>query len=168
MIEFFAEDAYDFLKDVPPFQFATEDEIREIIQSISIELYQKDTLILKQGGEPSNHLRVIKKGSVKVFIRTDEGVEVITDYRGEGDLIGYLSLFSSDKSRASVITLEETLCLLIPKKHIQNLIEKNPDIRDFFNHTFIRKYLDKPVSEMGDRSLMNIGSDKLLFTTTTG
>lgn len=168
MIELFAEDAYEFLKDVIPFQFATDDEIRHIAQNLSIELYQKDTLILQQGGEPSQYLRVIKKGSVKVYIRTNEGVEVITDYRGEGDLIGYLSLFSNDKARASVITLEETICFLIPKKQIQNLIDKNPAIKDFFNSTFIRKYLDKPVREMSDKGLMNIGSDKLLFTTTTG
>ncbi|HIJ60562.1 MAG TPA: CBS domain-containing protein [Nitrospirae bacterium] len=168
MIELFADDAFEFLKSVPPFQYATEDELQKIIQSLSIELHQKDILILQQGGEPNKYLRVIKKGSVKVFIKTDEGIEIITDYRGKGDLVGYLSILTEDKARASVITLEETLFLLIPKKLIKDLIEKNTSIRDFFNSTFIKKYIDKPVREMDVKRLMSIGSDKLLFTTTTG
>lgn len=162
------EDTINFLKLTPPFMFADETELENIARTASLEQYPKGTFILRQGGEPSKVLRVIKKGSARVSIITEEGTEALTDIRGEGDLIGYLSLFGEDKARANVVTVEDTTCYLIPREVIQRLIETNPTIRDFFNKTFLTKYLDKPVSEIYDKRLMNIGSDKLLFTTTVG
>ncbi|MCX8027504.1 MAG: DUF294 nucleotidyltransferase-like domain-containing protein [Thermodesulfovibrionales bacterium] len=168
MIDMKTEEIVNFLSEIPPFQFLQNNELVSLSEQISIEFYPKDTIIMKQGAEPSKFLRVIKKGSVKVFITTEDGIEVITDYRGEGELIGYLSLMSSDVAKATVVTLQDTICLLISKENFLRLLERNTDFRDYFNKTFLRKYIDKPVREYEDKGLMNIGSDKLLFTTTVG
>ncbi|MFQ3573071.1 MAG: DUF294 nucleotidyltransferase-like domain-containing protein [Thermodesulfovibrionales bacterium] len=168
MIDLHKEEISTFLSEIPPFQFLTKDDLSSLSEKIVVEFYPKDTVIMKQGAEPSRFLRVIKKGSVKVFIRTDDGLEVITDYRGEGELIGYLSLISSDVSRATVVTLEDTICFMISKEEFIKLLERHSDFRDYFNKTFLKKYIDKPLSDYENRGLMNIGSDKLLFTTTVG
>ena len=62
-----------------------------------------------------------KKGEVKVSIK-NENDEVFVDYRGEGDLIGYLLIFGGGKARATVVAVNDTICYLIKREPIQNLL----------------------------------------------
>lgn len=163
------DDTINFLKDIPPFLFLEPEAIRSLAAKMSLEFYPQNTIILKQDGPPSETLLVIKKGGVKVFIRSGDGEEVLTDYRGEGDLIGYLSLFSGDKSRANVATVEDTICYVISKETIQALYDSEPVIREFFHKSFVNKYVDKTFKEMHSKTLMiGGGTDTLMFTTTVG
>jgi CBS domain-containing protein len=162
------EDVASFLQAVPPFQFLDEDVLRAVADKMSLEFYPKNTVILKQDGPPSDSLLVIKKGGAKVFVRSDDGEEVLTDYRGEGDLIGYLSLFSGDKSRANVMTVEDTICYVIDRDTMQKLQDSQPVIRDFFHKSLVSKYVDKTFREIHGRHMMFGSTDKLMFTTTVG
>lgn len=162
------EDVVSFIKNVIPFQFLKEEELYSIAEKMMLEFYPQNTFILKQDGPPSDSLKIIKKGSVKVFVRSDTGEEIITDYRGEGELIGYLSLFTEGKSRVNVVTLEDTLCYLISKAETLKLIDRHPQIRDFFHQSFLKKYLDKTIQEMHVKSLCTSSSDTLLYTTPVG
>ncbi len=159
------EEVISFLKKVPPFQFLDEEALNTIASRVSIEFYPKDTLILKQDGVPSEYLRIIKKGSVKVFVRTKDNEEVLIDYRGEGDSFGFLSLVSGDRSRANVVAAEDTICYLIDKESVLRLLEKNPSLTEFFLKSFLNKYIDRTYKEMRSRSLLIGGGDKLLFVT---
>jgi len=159
------EEVITFLKKVPPFQFLDEEVLNTIASRVSIEFYPKDTLILKQEGVPSEYLRIIKKGSVKVFVRTKDNEEVLIDYRGEGDSFGFLSLVSGDRSRANVVAAEDTICYLIDKESVFQLLEKNPSLTEFFLKSFLNKYIDRTYKELRSRSLLIGGGDKLLFVT---
>jgi CBS domain-containing protein len=159
------EEVIAFLKKVPPFQFLDDEAIKTIASGVSIEFYPKDTLILKQDGVPSEYLRIIKKGSVKVFVRTKDNEEVLIDYRGEGDSFGFLSLVSGDRSRANVVAAEDTICYLVDKESVLRLLEKNPSLTEFFLKSFLNKYIDRTYKEMRSRSLLIGGGDKLLFVT---
>lgn len=162
------EDAVDFLKKVPPFRFLDEAKLREVSAGVSIELYPKGSIILQQNGPPSRYLRIIKKGGVKVFMKTSDDEEVIIDYRGEGESFGLLSLVGGDKSRANVVATEDTICYLINNETVMRLIDSNAAFTEFFLRTFFNKYIDKTYKEMQDRSLLYSGGDKILFSTPLG
>ncbi|MCS7164184.1 MAG: DUF294 nucleotidyltransferase-like domain-containing protein [Thermodesulfovibrio sp.] len=158
------EDIMDFLKSVPPFEFLTDEVINSITVKISMEYYPKGTHILLQDGAPSEFLYVIKKGGVKVYRRV-ENEEVVIDYRSEGDTFGFVSLMSGDKSRANVMAIDDTICYLIPKDTILNLISKYPEVRDFFLRSFMNIYLDKGYRDDQSRRAITYAVDKILFTT---
>lgn len=162
------EDVMEFLKNVPPFQFLDDRALKNIAGGVSMEFYPKGTLILQQDGPPSDLLRVIKKGGVKVFIKPDGNGEVIIDYRSEGDSFGLLSLVGGDKSRANVEAVEDTICYLFGKEIVLKLVDTNPFFTEFFLKSFLNKYIDKTYSEMHNKSLLYGGGDKLLFTTPVG
>ena len=60
------DDVVAFLQKVPPFQFLDEANIQAVARNISLEFYPKNMVILKQDGPPSDALRIIKKGGVKI------------------------------------------------------------------------------------------------------
>lgn len=162
------EEAIEFLKKIPPFQFLDGKTLEEVASGVSLELYPKGTTILRQDGPPSEFLRIIKRGSVKVFLKTGEGEEVIIDYRGEGESFGLLSLVGGDKSRANVVAIEDTICYLVRKDVIVRLLDTNADFTEYFLKSFFNKFIDKVYGEMRNKSLLYTGGEKILFTTTLG
>ena len=161
------EDVIAFLKNIPPFQFLDEQTIKSIAKGLTMEFYPKDKIILEQDGPPSEYLQIIKKGSVKVFIKTD-GEDVIIDYRGEGDNFGFLSLIGKDRARANVKAIEDTICYLLNKETVLRLLDSNPVFTEYFLKSHITKYIDRTYKEMHSKSLFYGGSDRLLFTTRVG
>ncbi len=162
------EDVVEFLKHVPPFQFLDEATLTDLAFEMSMEFSPKGTNILRQGGAASKYLYIIKKGGVKVFRRAGSGEDSIIEFRGQGDLFGYLSLFGNDKSRASVQAVEDTTCYMIKRERVRRLIDSNSAVREFFLKSFLNIYIDKTFEEMYARSLYFSGGDKFLFTTSVG
>lgn len=163
-----SEDVIAFLRQTPPFQFLAAPALRSIAGSVSIEFYPKGTVILSQDGPPSSHLRIIKKGGVKVSVSTASAEEMIVDYRSEGDAFGILSMIGRDKSRANVAALDDTLCYLIPQDALRQLLDTNPAVTEYFFKSFLKKYVDKTYQGIAEQGLVQGGSERLLFTTPVG
>jgi len=162
------EEVMEFLGKIEPFQELDNTTLRNIAGGIIVEFYPKNTMVLHQDGPPSDFLRIIKKGGVKVFIKTDSAEDIVIDYRSEGDSFGLLSLIGGERSRANVITVEDTICYLVNKDTIDRLLESNAAFTEYFLKSFLDKYIDKTFSEMHNKSLLYGGGDKLLFTTPVG
>lgn len=167
-MEIVNEDIIEFLKNITPFQDLSDTALSNVVRNISTESYPKGAVILRQDGPASECLRIIKKGAVKVFIKSDEGEEVALDYRGMGDSFGFLSLVSSDKSRANIVAIEDTTCYVIGKEIVLNLLETTPAFTEYFCVSFLNKHLDKTYHEMRSKSLNYSSGDRLLFTTPVG
>ena len=167
-MEIVNEDIIEFLRNVTPFQDLSDTAIANVVRNISTESYPQGHVILHQDGPASEYLRIIKKGAVKVFIKSDEGEEVALDYRGMGDSFGFLSLVSSDKSRANIVAIEDTTCYVIGRETVLNLLETTPAFTEYFCVSFLNKPLDKTYHEMRSKSLNYSGGDRLLFTTPVG
>ena len=162
------EDVVAFLRKVPPFQFLEETDLLAVARNLSMEFYPKDMVILEQDGPPSDSLRIIKKGGVKVFMVSEDGGEVVIDYRGEGDTFGFLSLVGRDRVRSNVTAVDDTLCYLLGKEMLLKLLDSNLPFTEYFLKSHITKYIDRTYREMQDKSMFYGGSDRLLFTTRVG
>jgi len=165
------EETIAFLKSIPPLNLLGEKELEEIAEEIALEYYPRGMKILAQNGPPSEHLRIIKKGGVKVFMTSDEGAEIVIDYRSEGEQFGLLSVISGDRSRANVVALEDTICYQIPKKKVIDIFQKNPAVSEYFLKSFFINFIDKTYEETRKRyySGASFGAgERLLFTTPVG
>lgn len=162
------EDIVEFLAAVAPFKFLSTADLEMIVKDISMEFYPKNTLILRQKGQASEYLRVIKKGAVKVYRNSESGDEVVIDYRGEGDTFGLISLMSQDRQKTNVLAVEDTICYLIGKEKVFHLLDTNPSFTEYFLKSHLTTYIDKTYDEMHERSMLGGSTDRLLFTTRVG
>lgn len=162
------EDIINFLKKEPPFQFLDEATLKSVAGSLSVEFYPKNTFILKQDGPPSDSLRIIKKGGVKISMKSESGEDVVMDYRGEGDNFGFLSMIGKDeKGRTTVVATDDTICYILKKDKVLKLLESTPAFTEYFM-SYLSGYVDRTSSEMRKRNLSLVSSDRFLFTTRTG
>jgi CBS domain-containing protein len=163
------KEAIAFLSKVPPFQFLDEASLGSLANSLSMEFYPRETVILKQDAPSSESLRVIKKGAVKVSSTDPEsGEEAVIDYRGEGENFGFLSLLGHEKQRTTIVAIEDTICYLIPRKSVIAFLDSNPAFTEYLLQTHFNKYIHRTFSEMQNKRLLQGSGDLMMFTTQIG
>jgi CBS domain-containing protein len=160
-----AEDTIRFLRKIPPFQFLDDSILQRVSKNARKTVYPKDTIILQQDGQPSEYLRVIRKGGVKVYRTTETGEEIVIDFRGEGDTFGFLSLIGKDKAKANIIATEDTVCYLLDKETVKSLIETSSIFTEYFLKSHLAKYIDKSFGGKENKSLLFGSADSILFKT---
>ena len=159
------EEIITFLKGVSPFDLLGDDELGAIVEEISLEYYPKGLKILAQNGPPAEHLRLIKKGGVKVFMIGDEGKEITIDFRSEGEQFGIVSIVSGDRSRATIVAVEDTICYLVPKQRVLQLLKSNPKVNEYFVKSFFLNFIDRTYEETRKRMTLIGKGERVLFTT---
>lgn len=159
------EEVIGFLKGVPPFQFLDEEELKGIAMNFALEFFPKGTLVLKQGEKDVKGLRIIKKGVVKIYVTGNSGEEIIVDYRGEGDNFGLWSIMSNEGHKTNVMAIEDTICYLLPKERVLQLLDSNAIFTEYFLKSHLSRYLDRTFKEIQKKSFSIRGNDSLFFTT---
>jgi CRP/FNR family transcriptional regulator len=79
-------------------------------------------------GDASEHFFTIASGRVKVFKTTPTGKDVILEVFGSGDPLGATAAYEGRPFPASAIALEDTTCLVIPRKDFFALLEQHPSL----------------------------------------
>ncbi|MBI5741314.1 MAG: cyclic nucleotide-binding/CBS domain-containing protein [Nitrospirae bacterium] len=161
------EEAINFLKNNPPFHLLEEPVLKDVARSLSMEFYPRGSVILKQDGPPSEAVRIIKKGSVKILMRTEGEMDSVIDFRGEGDSFGFVSLVAGDRQKTTVIAADDSVCYILGRDRALRLIEANPAVAEFFM-SHLTRFVDRTFEEMRGRRLSYSGTDRLLFTTPAG
>ncbi|RJR17537.1 MAG: cyclic nucleotide-binding/CBS domain-containing protein [Desulfobacteraceae bacterium] len=125
---------YDFVKAVPPFSLLPDQELRDLASTLILQPFPKGQVILSPKGPPTEALYIIRSGGVKFFIpsRSEAKEELAIDIRGEGELFGFFSLLSNRPSPFSIVSEEDTLCLLINKKTFLRLMDSYSDFLLYF------------------------------------
>lgn len=152
----------------PPFEELDRETLEELAMTLTEESYRRGASLVDQDGEQGKAVRIIKKGAVKVTIPFGRNDEALVDYRGEGEIFGYLALLTGDQLRGEIIFLEDTLCYRIERRTVLRLLQRHPLFARQFFLTFLHKYVAKPYRELGKKKLFYGGGDRLLFTTPLG
>jgi CBS domain-containing protein len=109
-------DVIAFLERFPPFRDLERHQLEELARHVEVASFEMGSLILQQGGEPSDHLLVVRSGVVELM---DEGR--VTDHLGEGELIG-ISVLSRLSPALTVRARETTECYRIDIERSRELL----------------------------------------------
>lgn len=153
-----------FLKTVPPFQFLPEWRLEQLAERVSLEFFPQNTLILAAGSKASESLYVVKKGGVKLTLRTEAGEEIVLDIRSEGEIFGLLSILGGQVARLDVTAVEDTLCYSLPWPEVQKLISENTEVAGYLLRTSVTRYMDQALAEMRTRTRLLGEGERLLYS----
>lgn len=108
-----------------PFEL-TEDELRAVAAYGVPRAYAKGAVVISEG-DRSDSLYVILQGKVKIYASDADGREVVFGTQGPRSYFGELMLDEGPRS-ASVMTLEKSRFLVVPRERLRQLIAENPEI----------------------------------------
>lgn len=116
-------DAFSF--DVPPFDRLTATERNRLLDGVDLVFHHKESVILRRH-VPADCLHVVIKGNVQ----ERRGKEILAAF-GPGDCFGLRSLFEAAPTNIFVAH-EDTLCHVVPKALLVELMRVNSAFGDFF------------------------------------
>jgi CRP/FNR family cyclic AMP-dependent transcriptional regulator len=100
-------------------------DLRDTAQHAVTRTFPKNTVVVSEGDQTGS-LYIIVSGRVKIYVSDDKGKEIVLSEAGPGEYFGEMVLDEGPRS-ASVMTLEPTQFLVIPKEDFKEFVAKSPE-----------------------------------------
>ena len=131
MVEIPYNKIIDFFRGIVPFNELPGEVLSSLPQKIQIDYFPRKSLILEQDGSPCDYLYIIQTGAVEKTVRKD-GVDILLEYKAEGDFFGSASLINRTGPTFNVRAHEDTVCYLFPKKTFDDLMQNHAGFHEYF------------------------------------
>jgi CRP/FNR family transcriptional regulator, cyclic AMP receptor protein len=115
------------LRRVPLFSSLPDAHIEALAAKCATRRYQKQSVIITEG-ERSESLYVIEQGTVRIFVSSEEGKELVLGTLGPGEYFGELALLDDEPRSASVMTAEPAVLHVMFKQTFQEVLRERPEI----------------------------------------
>ncbi len=122
-------------KDPSPDEVLSEADLEAVARRAVSRTFPKNTVVVSEG-DGTDSLYIIVSGRIKVFVSDEKGKEIVLGNAGPGEYFGEMVLDEGPRS-ASVMTLEPTRFLIVPKKDFMEFVAKSPE----FSLHLIRKLI---------------------------
>ncbi|MCX2727613.1 DUF294 nucleotidyltransferase-like domain-containing protein [Thermomicrobium sp. 4228-Ro] len=122
----------EFLRRTPPFQFLSEERLRELAKRVEVHFFPRGTVVIRRRERPPEYLWVVVRGGIKKSLRSATGEEHVFEVASEGDLVGVLSSVDGVEGQLDDIAIEDTVCYAIPRRVVEELIASEPAVAQFF------------------------------------
>jgi CRP/FNR family transcriptional regulator, cyclic AMP receptor protein len=100
-------------------------DLRDFAQHAVARTVPKSTVVVREG-DRTDSLYIIVSGRVKIYVSDENDKEVVLSESGPGDYFGEMVLDEGPRS-ASVMTLEPTQFLVVPREDFKEFVKKSPE-----------------------------------------
>jgi CRP/FNR family transcriptional regulator, cyclic AMP receptor protein len=97
-------------------------------------------------GDPGDRLIVVCKGLVKVVLTSEQGVDIVLVTLGRYETLGELAILDGLPRSASVVAVEPTTVLMLPRAAVLELMATHPSVLDAVLHALghlVRRLTDQ-------------------------
>lgn len=107
--------------------------LAEIFENIGkTRVFEKNTVIYYQG-EDADHFYYLKKGKVRIFITSENGMEKTLSVIGKGEILGEAAFFDGQPRISSARAVLRCELVAVNKEMLMEIIRSNPQIAfEFF------------------------------------
>ena len=130
------------LRDAEPFSQFPDDLFAEFEKAAVVKKYPPHIHIFNQHDPPTGYLYVIKEGMVEITAQAPGGVEMVVDYRQEGQFFGGTPIFTGEPYTGGARTVKATDCYLIPEDVLKRAETDYPQIRGYFTRIVLSRVKD--------------------------
>ncbi|HVR31924.1 MAG TPA: DUF294 nucleotidyltransferase-like domain-containing protein [Acidimicrobiia bacterium] len=113
-----------FLGAHAPFRGLPDDVLAQVAAAVIVEFFPTGTVVLEQGGRPSEFLFVLRRGKVELV----DGDSVV-DRLDEGEAFGFPSLLAGSPPQYTVRVAEDALCYLFDRSVAVDILGAPTGIR---------------------------------------
>jgi CRP/FNR family cyclic AMP-dependent transcriptional regulator len=100
-------------------------DLKDFAQRAVARTFPKNTIVVTEG-DRTDSLYIIVSGRVKIYVSDEKGKEIALSEAGPGEYFGEMVLDEGPRS-ASVMTLEPTQFLVVPKEDFEEFVRSSPD-----------------------------------------
>lgn len=120
-------DIMAMISQVDLFRSLNESHRSYLARCTGTSRYRAGDVIIRQG-EEGNHLSIIVSGRVEVRRERPGRESIVLNELGPGQFVGEMALLDDRPRTATVVALEDTLCLTLYKWHFRVQLESHPEM----------------------------------------
>jgi CRP/FNR family transcriptional regulator, cyclic AMP receptor protein len=124
-------------KEPSPCDVLSDAELKALSERAIMRAFAKNTVIVSEG-DRADSLYIVLSGRVRVYVSDDQGKEMFLSEAGKGEYFGEMALDEGPRS-ASVITLEPTRFLVVPKDDFAAFLAQSPEFALHLVRKLIRR-----------------------------
>lgn len=132
-----------FLAQHEPFSHLPEDALSALPRTMQIIYVRRGEVVIARG-QVNDNLYIIRSGAVDVLAEGD----ALIDRRESGRNFGYSSLVGPPESEYTMVAVEDSILLVLPRDAFNDLIAEHADIKRFFES--LSRRVAAYVHEMND------------------
>jgi CBS domain-containing protein len=137
-----------FLKQIHPFEHLTKSQIDLLVNNLDIIYFKKNIIIQEAKKEPTNLYFIIKG-----IVQEKNEDEIISIY-SNNEIFDPFSLIEN-RSKNSFVTLQETICYILPKNIFIKILHENQFLESFFFQSISQK-LNTNMVDQKNKELANL------------
>jgi CRP/FNR family cyclic AMP-dependent transcriptional regulator len=112
-------------KDLSPDDILSDTELKAVSQRAVTRTFPKNSVVVNEG-DRTDSLYIVVSGRVKIYLSDEKGKEIVLNEAGPGEYFGEMVLDEGPRS-ASVMTLEPTRFLVVPKEDFREFVAGSPE-----------------------------------------
>ena len=124
-------------KEPSPCDVLSDAELKALSRRAIMRAFAKNTVVVSEG-DRADSLYIVLSGRVRVYVSDDQGKEMFLSEAGKGEYFGEMALDEGPRS-ASVITLEPTRFLVVPKDDFAAFLAQSPEFALHLVRKLIRR-----------------------------
>ena len=125
---------------------------REAFRSCSRPRRFRSGSTLMYAGQAGTDVMILVSGRVKVTYLTEDGREVVLDFRGPGELLGEMAVVDGNPRSSTVAAVESVEALAMAATDFRNLVASRPTFANELLQNTLRRFRDS------DRKLIEFGA----------
>lgn len=132
----------------------------DLLNHIQLKYFDKGKVFIKEE-EPCNGIYIIAEGGVKLYVRKDRKVQIIS-FKTVNDIIGMQAAISGENYHYSAVALDDVLLAFIPTEQIEKVLTTYPNV--FFS---LIKKVNEHAAAIESRSslMMSDSAEKVVIKT---
>jgi len=125
---------FDFLKNYPPFNMLSKQELLDISEQVQIFYFDKNESCFKENDIAQDRFYILHEGAIGLFRAAEK--ELLIDICDEGDVFGLRPLINNEKYMMSAKAVEESIVYGIPITVFKSIYDKNPKVSNYLISCF--------------------------------
>lgn len=118
---------FNFMKDLEFFNMLNKHALWPLSSLATLRRFKSGELLINEDSEPVG-IFILTEGKVKVYKTRKDGSEFLITELKKGEIIGEISVIDKFKTTASVIAMEDVVCIFISERDFTNQIHAYPEI----------------------------------------
>jgi len=141
------------LQKLELFQPLTDDERRELAAGLLSAPFVRGEALTQQGAQ-AHWLYIIIEGEVEVRVAVNGSTQKVATLRA-GDYFGEMGLLTGEPRSATVIGETDVKCYRLPKKSLESILRRRPEIAEQMSETLARRRaeLDAVMEEASEEAM---------------
>jgi CRP/FNR family transcriptional regulator len=139
---------------VPIFQVLPPEALRELMAALRHRGFSKGEVI-SYDGAPVEYLVVVAHGRAKLVHTSEGGREQVVRVLEPGEFWGEMGLFARVRQQGDLVALEETTVCLVPRRAVQSLMQRFPDVAHRLVESLAQRLADSEqlIADLGLRDV---------------